>query len=374
MGVINETFPEKYDLRDYGLVSPIRDQGKIGDCWAFATMAALEYTAKKQFEVDYDFSEINMASNNGITTPDNGGNDYIAASYLTSWNGPVLEKDDPNPTIIEEIKSNVAIRSQFHVQEVLFLPTRENPIDNSDIKRALMKYGVVTASICYRSPFYSIAHKSFYNNQTRDVNHEIAIVGWDDNYPKENFYRAAPVNGAFIARNSYGTSFGDNGYFYISYYDKTIGNYNTAYSELELTENYGNAYLSKDTFNVHSGKDVLRTSVFNAIALNEEIIAVSIFTFKKEMAYEIYLESDYIEYNVRNILKEKLPKIEDVYFEEAGFHTVKLDVAMSRLNKPFAIIFKEKSPQDNKFKRGLALNEKDAPQRIFKGMIYTTNI
>lgn len=366
---MGDIFPKQYDLREQNLISPVKDQKNIGDCWAFATLAALESVAKKQFGTEYDFSEINMAVNNGITTPNAGGNDYISAHYLTSWKGPVFETDDPNPNTIQEIKSNAAARPQFHVQQVLFLPDTKGP-DHFEIKRALQKYGAVTASIFFLKQYYSKDNASFYNNEVNGVNHEITIVGWNDDYPKEKFQQVAPGNGAFIAKNSYGTSFGDQGYFYISYYDKTIGKYNTAFNNLEPIENYNNAHIANRTFQAHSGVDILETNVFNPISTIEKIAATSIFTFKQGMTYEIFLETDYIENDVRNVFDGKCEKIMDIYLEDTGFHTIKFDIPISvNPDKAFAFVFKEKYQDKDKIK--LTVNPIDSPQKIFKGMIYT---
>ena len=74
------------------------------------------------------------------------------------------------------------------------------------------------------------------------VNHAVTIVGWDDTYSKENFPSASGVNndGAWIVKNSYGKNWGKNGYFYLSYEDKSITNLvsNTAVTTPAYPNNY----------------------------------------------------------------------------------------------------------------------------------------
>ena len=68
------------------------------------------------------------------------------------------------------------------------------------------------------------------------------IVGWDDNYPKENFNEQPQGDGAFLCVNSWGEEFGQKGYFYVSYYDSNIGRSNISYTKVEENNNYQNIY------------------------------------------------------------------------------------------------------------------------------------
>ncbi|MBR2716573.1 MAG: hypothetical protein IKD79_02400, partial [Oscillospiraceae bacterium] len=74
---------------------------------------------------------------------------------------------------------------------------------------------------------YSGFTACYYQNATTSTNHEVLIVGWDDNYPAENFANSPAGltpsgNGAWLCRNSYGSGWGEDGYFWVSYFDRSI--------------------------------------------------------------------------------------------------------------------------------------------------------
>ena len=92
------SYPAVYDLRTLDRVTPVKDQGSAGTCWAFATYGSLEsYLMPSESR---DFSENNLKNTAGFDMDVNngGGNIDMATAYLTRWAGPVNETDDPyNP-------------------------------------------------------------------------------------------------------------------------------------------------------------------------------------------------------------------------------------------------------------------------------------
>ena len=216
----NGNLPSSYDLRALNQVTPVRNQGSGGNCWAFSAIAALESCLMKATGLEFDLSEENMKnviskySDYGWNMETNtGGYDKMGIGYLTGWLGPVYESSDEyNP---QSLLSGV-LDSIIHIQNIVFLQ-RSSYTDNDEIKRAIMNYGGVSTSI-YWSAGYAKG-KNYYYSGTLGANHAVTIVGWDDNYSRNNFKTAAPGDGAWIVKNSWGTGSGDKGFYYVSYYD-----------------------------------------------------------------------------------------------------------------------------------------------------------
>ncbi|MGB9764075.1 MAG: lectin like domain-containing protein [Candidatus Saccharicenans sp.] len=206
--------PTSYDLRSLNKLTPVKNQGSCGACWAFATFGSLEsFLMPTQ---PRDFSEEHLIDNHGFDYgPCDGGDLDMATAYLARWSGPVDEQDDPY--------IHGQIQAVKHVQEVRMLPPRSGPTDNDLIKQAVMSYGAVYATMYWDSSCYNPTYKTYYNPGNPVGGHAVAIVGWDDNFDAAKFRTSPPGNGAFIVRNSWGVTWGEKGYFYVSYYDAYLG-------------------------------------------------------------------------------------------------------------------------------------------------------
>jgi C1A family cysteine protease len=196
-----------YDLRTIGGVTPVRDQGNCGSCWTFGTYGSLESWIMKR-ETSLDFSENNLKNYHGFDWgPCDGGNEDMSIAYLTRGSGPVIEANDPYHAW-DDRPSPGGI-PQKYVKNIWRFSTA------GDIKNAIMNYGALYTTLYMNVGYYNSGTYTYYYSGSNTINHGVTVVGWDDN----KVVPGAPGNGAWIIKNSWGTSFGQAGFFYVSYYD-----------------------------------------------------------------------------------------------------------------------------------------------------------
>ena len=236
------------DLRKYHLTSDPKNQSGTQTCWDFAALACLEsfLLKNKGFNNSYDLSENNlkniMSKNSyyGVNRDSvDGGNFPLALAYLLNYYGPINENTDPF-----DVNNNVSnfFNPLYHVQGALKIPKRNNPNDNNNIKRAIMKYGAIyTSMVLDKKLIYD--EVNYYLNLT-DLNnvttHAVSIVGWDDSYSAENFIGLSlESNGAFIIKDSITKK-----YLYVSYYDLYLARIDDcwAFTSVENNDNYKGQY------------------------------------------------------------------------------------------------------------------------------------
>ena len=204
-----------YDLRSLALVTPVKNQGTCGDCWAFASLGSVESNWLKNLKGAFDLSEQNLRTCVGFENgPCGKGNADMVAAYLTRFSGPVSESDDTyNEDSTATCHTNLPlfayVAEYHHVSQ-----------DSTAVKQAILDYGAVTAGIYYTDASFNSGNNTYYYNGSESINHLVLLVGWNDNKI------TAGGTGAWIAKNSWGESWGENGFFYISYNDSTVLNEN----------------------------------------------------------------------------------------------------------------------------------------------------
>ncbi len=283
--------PEKYDLRKEGRVTEVRDQGENGTCWAFASLGALE---SDEMPMNKNIYSVDHMSENCGYTLSSGGESTMSIAYLAAWKGPVTDSD-----YLYSGSNKSVYESAEHVQEALIL----NDASLYDIKNTIFKYGGVEAPIYMaltyggkNSKYYNEENAAYYYSGNESANHDVVIVGWDDTYSKDNFTNRPSSDGAFICKNSWGTDFGDDGYFYVSYADSNIGQRCVLYSKIDANNNYDNIYQSDLlgwTGQIGFGDDTAYFANVYTAKSDESIKAVSFYATGKSTSYEVYIVPDF---------------------------------------------------------------------------------
>jgi len=334
-----------YDLRDPNndgnisdcLLTPVRNQLSCGSCWSFATFGALESNLKINQHVSdpiNDFSENHLNHRHQFDLAScSGGNMKMSAAYLLRYQGPIPESNDPYRPLTNEYCTNCSPTQ--YVDSVIFLPIRYNIEDIGYIKREVYHHGGIYSSLYFDENRYFHSDTSTYyyddpDDSFDDSNHAIVIVGWNDN----QIVQDAPGKGAFIVRNSFGSDWGENGYFYVSYYDESIAFTKLGYFEDHETSHFSfqNIYQYDDlgwTGAIGSGDgNDWAANVFIADE-NIEITGVGFYTTGSNMdcIISIYQQMDN-ENGCARLSNALLDQPIESSFEYSGYYIVKLKNAL----------------------------------------------
>ena len=248
MGAVRAgALPSSYSSVEQGYLTQVKDQNPYGTCWTFAALAASEADAIKNEGADasnLDLSELHLAyfSYSKKTDPlggldgdavrvtmgdflNIGGNNNIAINTLANWTGAADESIAPYGTTSTTMTIDEKVRflDKYHLRNAYVYAL---PNDADAVKQAVMKYGAAATSIWYdMSNGYNGQY--LYQNAKTIENHAVTIVGWDDTISKTLFNPDQPENqpknnGAWLVRNSWGSSANDGGYFWLSYEDTSI--------------------------------------------------------------------------------------------------------------------------------------------------------
>ena len=304
-------YPSRYDLREHGRVTAVRNQGKFPTCWAFGTYGALEsaiLSARPEDaewgSADIDFSEKHLVDNHGFDLSlEMGGSMAMSMAYMLRWCGPVSEAAVPYPAAGATIwtPGDVQPAPRLHVQQVRWLPGRTSYTENDDIKANIMELGGVYATFYMATKngdanwlkYWRASTAAYYCTAAKSINHGVAIIGWDDNYPRSNFSTMPPGDGAYLVKNSWGADWGAQGFFWVSYYDRNFAMSTMAvFNGVESKANYATKYEYDELGHTgsHSGNSfsgsAWAANVFTATN-DDQIAAVGFYALAPDTRYTI---------------------------------------------------------------------------------------
>ena len=338
LALINNTvnitnIPSRYSLKDEHLLTPVKNQGNMASCWAFAIVGSLESALLKATNVTYCLSENNvqnsmlMYSLYGSNSVYEAADNMVGLGYVLSWFG-VYPYNYDDYDELGKISPIITSPEHIHIQDVVLVPYAPGNLDSAaTVKQAILKYGALTGNLLFDDEYYNETTYGYYYPEFENANHAICVVGWDDNYSKDNFNTPAPGDGAWIIKNSWGTEWGDEGLFYVSYYDQTLNPSQDHYGPasfigfiIENTLPYNNNYqydFSGISDYQEDFKEYIYLNYFEAY--QDDVIA----------GVGTYFDDENVSYKIEVIVNGQLVYTQNGVSPFFGYHTVKLDKYVS---------------------------------------------
>ncbi|MBR4196674.1 MAG: hypothetical protein IKQ95_08200 [Synergistaceae bacterium] len=167
------------------------------------------------------------------------------------------------------------------------------------------------------------------NDPNKATNHAVLAVGWDDNFPAENFgYDKPSKPGAWLIRNSWGSDWSDGGYVWMSYEQGIKGG--TAYTVEEANPNM-HAYYWDDLGSCslwgisEAGTYSQAANVFRVRSDGEQLIEAGFYTTGMDANVEISAISYGDEHPGNNITSGDIIATASANYHLPGYHTLKFD-------------------------------------------------
>ena len=332
------TYATAFDLRDTGKVSAVKNQSTCGACWAFASLASLESSLLSG--ESWDFSENNLKNKHGFDwTHCAGGTGNLATAYLARWGGPITEADDPYSVSSSVSPSGLTVRK--HLQNTKYFAHVPGTADNDAIKQALTTIGAVDASMTWSDSAYRSATASYYYSGSDATDHDVTIVGWNDDYGKSNFSPAPSSNGAWLVKNSWGTGWGNSGYFWVSYYDAKFAEECYVFYDAQATTNYSRIYqydpLGRTSAIGYGSVTAWGANIFTVADSGTALKAVGFYTMDAPTAYELRVYTNVTAGSPRS---GTLAYSTSGSIAEAGYHTVTFTAIPVTASQNFSVVLR----------------------------------
>ena len=357
------TLPVSYDLRTS--MPPVRNQNPFSNCWTYAAMAATESNLigkRLASSSDIDLSEWYLtyfAYNDesslkpGFTNSsdeayyDAGGSPWLAVALLSRGTGSVSGLKVATPIRSADVYVPNVMEREWKLKNALYLNIgiQKAAERRQLVKETIMAYGVVLARFYWDDDAFNKDNFAYYlRSDFSTVNHDVTIVGWDDDYPKENFNdgNRPKENGAWLVRNSWGARWGDEGYFHVSYEEGTLCNVvvfdTVSASDDEKIYQYDPLGLV-GFFGERGKNEVYFANIFTAGAY-ESVNSVAFYTTAPDQPCEIkiYTGCD------GSPVSGKLARTASVTVKAPGYNTVELDAPVKVVKgEKFSVVVKTSS-------------------------------
>lgn len=368
-------FTHSVTTAPYNRVTSVKVQGTSGLCWAFSGIASLESSVLTEgcgsvSASSVDLSEIQAAyyainrseaalpeGCEGDTSSSNafselgGNNEFLITSLAAGLGAAGEETASLSSFFSGNLSSDLtsgklaSAFDSYYLSNASFYSTRATSANLNAIKEAIMTTGAVATSLYSGSDYVNNTTAAWYNDGTAAVNHAVVIVGWDDNYSVSNFNASHRPSypGAWLIKNSWGSSFGKNGYYWVSYYDYSLNGKSGVAVSYQVcdTDSYDHNYQYDGGINYA----YINTNANTAYAANifkaegaESLDAVSLYCLQDNTSYTVSIYTDCLDGQPSS---GKLAASQSGIIEHAGFHMIDLDTIVNLTSgQSFSVVFK----------------------------------
>lgn len=314
-----EILPESFDMRTAYGSTYVKSQGSYGSCWAHAAIASAETSLlsavpyidlselHSAYYAYYGYDQLYTDSYKPEDVLGEGGTSKMISNLWSQWIGPVNESrlkysdfdffDDRSEVDRMQRQADYHLRNAYSFD---FDSERENFETVNNIIKDFI-YNGHAVDISYMSDKVKNWNPDYYTSNSkrkpRFANHAVAIVGWDDAFPADKFRNSPEGDGAWLCKNSWSTRDGNNGYIWISYYDRSLEDF--AVFELDDADEHEKIYqydsfIPIQTLSAYDSPDEDGPSYIADIFTADEasqISAVGTYIYNADTSYEITVYS-----------------------------------------------------------------------------------